>query len=97
MKLKKGHLELRFSVEFRESDVSPDKTEVEKGKFIELYSLTKDNYRETCKSFPFNLKCNMTTVGHFSCLPLFKGPHFLTKMMESNILYHNLLIYILSV
>ena len=50
MELKKGHLELRFSVEFRESDVSPDKTEVEKGKFIELYSLTRDNYRETCNS-----------------------------------------------
>ena len=37
------------------------------------------------------------TVSHFSYAPLFKGPHFFTKMLESNILYDNLLIDILSV
>ena len=37
------------------------------------------------------------TVSHFSYAPLFQGPHFLTKMMESNILYDNLFIDILSV
>ena len=36
-------------------------------------------------------------VSHFSYAPLFQGPHFLTKMLESNILYINLLIDILSV
>ena len=38
-----------------------------------------------------------TTVSHFSYAPPFQGPHFLTKMLESNILYDNLLIDILSV
>ena len=37
------------------------------------------------------------TVSHFSYAPLFQGPHFLTKMLESNILYDYLLIGILSV
>ena len=37
------------------------------------------------------------TVSHFSYAPLFQGPHFLTKMLESNILYDTLLIDILSV
>ena len=37
------------------------------------------------------------TVSHFSYAPLFPGPHFLTKMLESNILYDNLFIDILSV
>ena len=37
------------------------------------------------------------TVSHFSYAPLFQGPHFLTKMLESNILYDNLFIDILSV
>ena len=37
------------------------------------------------------------TVSHFSYEPLFKGPYFFTKMQESNILYDNLLIDILSV
>ena len=32
------------------------------------------------------------TVSHFSYAPLFEGPHFLTKMLESNILYDNLFI-----
>ena len=31
------------------------------------------------------------TVSHFSYAPFFKGPHFFTKMLESNILYDNLL------
>ena len=37
------------------------------------------------------------TVSHFSYAPFFKGPHFFTKMLESNILYDDLLIDILSV
>ena len=37
------------------------------------------------------------TVSHFSYAPLFQSPHFLTKMLESNILYDYLLIDILSV
>ena len=37
------------------------------------------------------------TVSHFSYAPFFQGPHFLTKMLESNILYDNLFIDILSV
>ena len=37
------------------------------------------------------------TVSHFSYAPLFQGPHFLTKMLESNIPYDNLFIDILSV
>ena len=37
------------------------------------------------------------TVSHFSYAPLFQGPHFLTKTLESNILYENLYIDILSV
>ena len=37
------------------------------------------------------------TVSHFSYAPLFQGPHMLTKMLESNILYDNLFIDILSV
>ena len=37
------------------------------------------------------------TVSHFSYAPLFKGPHLLTKMLESNILHAHLLIGILSV
>ena len=37
------------------------------------------------------------TVSHFSYAPLFQGPHFLTKMLKSIILYDNLFIDILSV
>ena len=37
------------------------------------------------------------TVSHFSYAPPFQGPHLLTIMLESNILYDILLIYILSV
>ena len=37
------------------------------------------------------------TVSHFSYAPIFQGPHFLTKMLESNILYDNLFIDFLSV
>ena len=37
------------------------------------------------------------TVSHFSYAPPFQGPHFLTKMLESTILYAHLLIDILSV
>ena len=38
-----------------------------------------------------------STVSHISYAPLFQGPHFLTKLLESNILYDNLFIDILSV
>ena len=38
-----------------------------------------------------------STVSHFSYAPLFQSPHFLTKMLESNILYDYLSIGILSV
>ena len=37
------------------------------------------------------------TVSHFSYAPLFQGPHLLTNMLESNILYDNLFIDILFV
>ena len=37
------------------------------------------------------------TVSHFSYAPPFQGPHFLTKMLESNSVYDNLFIDILSV
>ena len=37
------------------------------------------------------------TVSHFNYAPLFQGPYFLIKTLESNILYDNLLIDILSV
>ena len=37
------------------------------------------------------------TVSHFSYAPLFQGPYFLTKMLESNILYDNLFIDSISV
>ena len=37
------------------------------------------------------------TVSHFSYAPIFQGQHFLKKMLESNILYDNLFIDILSV
>ena len=36
------------------------------------------------------------TVSHFSYAPPFQGPHFMTKILESNILYDVLLIDILS-
>ena len=35
---------------------------------------------------------SICTVSHFSYAPLFKGQYFFTKMLESNILYVNLLI-----
>ena len=44
-----------------------------------------------------NMELMLFTVSHFSYAPFFQGPHFLTKMLESNILYHNLFIDILSV
>ena len=37
------------------------------------------------------------TVSHFSYAPFFQGPHFLTKMVESNIVDDNLFKDILSV
>ena len=45
----------------------------------------------------FGIKIHQSTVSHFSYAPLFQGPHFLTKMLEPNILYDNLFIDILSV
>ena len=45
----------------------------------------------------FFLEIILPTVSHLSYAPLFQGPHFLTKMLKSNILYDNLFIDILSV
>ena len=39
----------------------------------------------------------LNTVSHFSYAPFFQAPHFLTKILESNILYDTLFIDILSV
>ena len=39
----------------------------------------------------------INTVSHFSYAPFFQAPHFLTKILESNILYDNSFIDILSV
>ena len=46
---------------------------------------------------PSVLLLSLNTVSHFSYAPFFQGPHFLTKMLESNILYDYLFIDILSV
>ena len=40
---------------------------------------------------------SVNTVSHFSYAPLFQGPHFKTKMLESNIFLNNLPIDIFSV
>ena len=45
----------------------------------------------------FEIPTSNNTVSHFSYAPFFQGPHFLTKMLESNILYDSLFIDILSV
>ena len=56
------------------------------------------NLHPTNFSIPYaNFKSFINTVSHFSYAPLFQGPYFFTKMLESNILYGNLLINILSV
>ena len=52
---------------------------------------------EVLLTFYFKSTNNNNTVSPFSYAPLFQGQHFLTKMLESNILYDNLLIDILSV
>ena len=58
---------------------------------------------QVCNAFTLTLSTQcwdfkeFDTVSHFSYAPLCKGPHFFTKMLESNILYDNLLIVILSV
>ena len=38
-----------YDIEFRESDVSPGRTEVKQGKFVEYIFLAKGNLRETNK------------------------------------------------
>ena len=38
------------------------------------------------------LMSDIYTVSHFSYAPLFKSPHFFTKLLESNILYDNYLL-----
>ena len=55
-----------------------------------FYGFYKDKHRKFCAIMT-------DTVSHFSCAPLFQGLHFLTKMLESNILCDNLFIDILSV
>ena len=42
-------------VEFRESDVSPGKTDVKQGKFVEFISPAKGYFRETYKSQNINV------------------------------------------
>ena len=58
---------------------------------ITLYSQKTESRNTNFKSIKYGL-----TVSHFSYAPIFQGPHFLTKMLESNILYDNLFIDILS-
>ena len=55
-----------------------------------------NRFQRSRLTFDFSAKV-AHTVSHFSYAPLFQGPHFLTKMLELNILYDNLLIDILSV
>ena len=47
-------------------------------------------------AFPDHTHTDGSTVSHFSYAPIFQGPHFLAKMLESNILYDHLFIDILS-
>ena len=42
--------DVKYKLEFRESDVSPGKTEVEQGKFVKLISQAKGYFKETYKS-----------------------------------------------
>ena len=46
---------------------------------------------------PMRMVYRKITVSHFSYAPLFQGPYFFSKMLESNILFDNLLIDFLSV
>ena len=55
------------------------------------------NARECGIKEDFNQNGSLITVNHFSYAPLFQDPHFLTKMLESNILYDSVYIDILSV
>ena len=43
-----------MKLEFQEEDVSPGKTEVKQGKFVEFISPAKDYFRETYKSQNIN-------------------------------------------
>ena len=45
---------LHITQEFRESDVSPGKTEVKQGKFVQFISPVKGYFRETYKSQNIN-------------------------------------------
>ena len=49
---KKNYLIIKL--EFRESDVSPGKTEVKQGKFVEFISLDEGYFLEKCKSQNIN-------------------------------------------
>ena len=49
-----NQLELINELEFQESDVSPGKTKVKQGKFVEFISLTKGYFRKMCKSQNIN-------------------------------------------
>ena len=51
MKIKASAL---YDIEFRESDVSPGRTEVKQGKFVEYIFPAKDYFRETNKSQNIN-------------------------------------------
>ena len=52
MKIKASAL---YDIEFRESDVSPGRTEVKQGKFVKYIFPTKGYFRETNKSQNINL------------------------------------------
>ena len=60
-------------------------------------STSKKTKQKTKKNTQKKQNTNKHTVSHFSYAPLFQGPYFMTKMLEMNILYDNLLIVILSV
>ena len=56
-----------------------------------------DNYKVFFTTFNPGDMEPLYTVSHFGYAPLFQCPHFLTKILESNMLYDNLRIDILSV
>ena len=51
MKIKASTL---YDIEFRESDLSPGRTEVKQGKFVDYIFLAKGSFRETNKSQNIN-------------------------------------------
>ena len=62
--------------------------------FAKILSLFCNKFNKTGAQM---LDSTHHTVSHFNYAPPFQGPHFLTKMLESNILYDHLRFDILSV